>query len=846
MSHPWLITRLLTVIALLPLVGAVARANESEAIEHSPEAIAFFEDRIKPILVEKCFKCHGTRGEAEGELRLISRARVLEGGELGPAVDLDDPKSSSLIEAINHDGLEMPPSGKLPPDQIALLTRWVNEGLPWTPGDDPEVIEFDAESEAAERLAAGREYWAYQPIGRPEVPEVERTAWVQTPIDAFVLARLEAAGLEPAPAADRTTLLRRATFDLTGLPPTPDEVAAFLADESPDAFGRVVERLLASPHYGEKWGRHWLDLVRYGETDGYERDATKKNAWRYRDYVIRSFNEDKPYDRFVLEQLAGDELDNRSIDSLIATGYYRLGLWDDEPVDADQAYYDSLDDVVSTTGQTFMGMTIGCARCHEHKIDPLPQRDYYRLLAYFHNTLRDIKQLEFKKKAFTLNTQRVIATDEERAAHRAATERHDEQLAELKNRIDSFEDRIFTSLSAPEREDAQADKKVLASLIEKRRGSVLMADELAEYLAVKKEHDSLRKTKVTALPTALAIKENGREAPDTFVLVRGSAHSPGEQVEPGVPAVLAMDDPTISEPAQDADSSGRRLALARWLVDERNPLTSRVMANRLWQHHFGRGLVRNSNDFGLAGAPPTHPELLDWLASELIASDWSLKEMHRRIMTSAAYRMSSTDDARAHEADPTNDLFWRFDMRRLTAEEVRDSILAVTGQLNRELGGPSVYTAIPDEVLAGASRPDLAWGKSSPEDRNRRSVYVHVKRSLAEPVLKTFDSPDTETSCAVRFVTTVPTQSLSMLNGAFFQEQAAAFADRLETEADGVDQQVARALTLALSRTPSSEEIARGTSLIAAWQSEDGLDARTAVEYYCLLVLNLNEFVYLD
>ena len=331
-----------------------------------------------------------------------------------------------------------------------------------------------------------------------------------------------------------------------------------------------------------------------------------------------------------------------------------------------------------------------------------------------------------------------------------------------------------------------------------------------------------------------------------IVLVRGSAHSPGEQVEPGVPAVLAMDDPVVDEPAADAESSGRRLALARWLVDEGNPLTSRVMANRLWQHHFGRGLVRNSNDFGLAGAPPTHPELLDWLASELIAVDWSLKEMHRRIMTSAAYRMSSADDARSRDVDPVNDLFWRFDMRRLTAEEVRDSILAVTGQLNRALGGPSIYTAIPDEVLSGASRPDLAWGESSPVDRKRRSVYIHVKRSLAEPVLKTFDSPDTETSCAVRFVTTVPTQSLTMLNGEFFHEQAAAFADRLEAEVDGVDQQVARALVLALSRTPTSDEITRGTSLIADWQSEDGLDARTALEYYCLLVLNLNEFVYLD
>ncbi|MCA9103153.1 MAG: DUF1553 domain-containing protein, partial [Planctomycetales bacterium] len=690
-------------------------------------------------------------------------------------------------------------------------------------------------------------YWAYQPITRPDVPAVENENWTRSTIDAFVLARLEAKGLAPAPPADRAALLRRATFDLTGLPPTPEEVDAFLADDAPDAFERVVERLLASPQYGEKWGRHWLDLVRYGETDGYERDSAKPNAWRYRDYVIRAFNDDKPYDRFVLEQLAGDELDDRSIDSLIATGYYRLGLWDDEPVDADQAYYDSLDDVVSTTGQTFLGMTIGCARCHGHKIDPVPQHDYYRLLAYFHNIYRDIEQLDFKKKAFTLNTQREIATDEQRAAHQAAAAEHEAQLAQLAGQVREFEDRIFDALTPPEQEDARASDKVRATLLAERREAVLMPEELQEYLARKDEHEKLKQSTVAPLPLALAIKENGREAPDTFVLVRGSVHAPGEQVEPGVPTVLGMDDPEVTAPADDAESSGRRLALARWLVDEANPLTARVMANRLWQHHFGRGLVRSSNDFGLAGSPPTHPRLLDWLASELVVADWSLKAMHRRIMLSNAYQMASVDDPAGLAADPTNDVYWKFDMRRLTAEEVRDAVLAVTGQLNLKMSGPSVYTDIPAEVLAGASRPEVAWGKSSDEDRHRRSIYVHVKRSLAEPVLKTFDSPDTETSCAVRFVTTVPTQSLSMLNGAFFHEQAAALAERLEREAGGEPRdQVARALTLALSRAPSDEEVARGADLIAAWQKDDGVDARTALEFYCLLVLNLNEFVYLD
>jgi hypothetical protein len=807
--------------------------------------IEFFEKQVRPILESRCLKCHGAEAEVEGALRLIDRASVLKGGELGPAVSLEEAGDSQLLRAIRYEDLEMPPSGKLARKQVDILTRWVEMGVPFSDAKLGRSAEH-GEASTEKMLAEARSYWAYQPLERPEVPQVEDEAWVHNPIDAFIRHRLERANLDPAPPAPRVALLRRVYYDLIGLPPTPEEVDAFLEDSSPDAYEQVVERLLESPHYGEQWGRHWLDLVHYAETNGYERDGVKDNAWRYRDYVIDSLNQDKPFDRFVQEQLAGDELADSTPESLVATGYYRMGLWDDEPVDADQAYYDSLDDVVSTTSQVFLGMTVGCARCHDHKIDPIPQKDYYRLLAFFHNTYRDIKQLEFKKSAFTYNTQVVIADASEQAAHQQQVEQVKRQAAELDAKIAGFEQKVYDSLTAPEKDDAQ-DPKVRALLIRKQRDEVLSAEEASAMAESQKLRKELQRTKIPPLPTALVIKENGPVAPPTHVLIRGSAHAPGDEVQPGFPQALEMPDPQLPTPDEGASSSGRRLALARWIVSPENPLPARVLANRLWQHHFGRGIVRTPNDFGKFGERPTHPELLDWLATELMHREWHLKSMHRLIVTSNAYRMSSQGDQAALSRDPTNDLFWRYDMRRLTAEQIRDSILSTSGALNLELGGPSIHTEIPEEILASASRPDAAWGKSTPRQRNRRSIYIHVKRSLAEPVLKAFDLADTETSCAVRFATTVPTQSLTMLNGLFFSQQAAVFAERLRKEfPDDTAQQVHRALRLALCRTPRESEVARGVAMIDAWQKEDGVTAEKALEYYCLMVINLNEFAYLD
>jgi hypothetical protein len=733
-----------TVVAMLG--GPTAFAAEKPL---PARARNFFETRVRPVLANNCFRCHGPKVQ-KSSLRLDSRADLLEGGDQGPAVVPGKPEKSLLIQAIRQLGdLKMPPKKKLSPQQIADLTLWVKMGAPWPAAEKKKPVKTGP-------------HWAFQKVRRSRVPAVKDRRWPANPIDAFILARLEARGLKPNPPATRYELIRRATYDLTGLPPTPRQVKAFLADDSPRAYEALIDRLLASPHYGEKWGRHWLDLVRFAETNSYERDGPKPSAWRYRDYVIRSLNRDKPYDRFVLEQLAGDELPGRDADALIATGYYRLGIWDDEPVDPLQRRYDSLDDIVATTGQVFLGLTLDCARCHNHKREPISQKDYYRFLAFFQN------------------------------------------INEYRN-------------------GGPTDEMPLAGKGGKQG-----------WLFGKR-------------PTILCVTEPGRSAPKTFVLKRGNPHVQGEQVEPGFPKIFNRPDPAIPVPAPTAKTCGRRLVLARWIASADNPLTARVLVNRLWQHHFGRGIARSPNDFGTKGEPPTHPELLDWLAAELVQGGWRLKPLHRLIMTSRAYRMSSRGNGAALKVDPVNDLFWRFDMRRLTAEEIRDSILAVNGSLNPKMYGPGVYPLIPKEVLAGQSMPGHGWGKSPPQERARRSIYAHVKRSLLPPIVADFDAPETDHTTPVRFATTQPTQALVMLNGAFLNRQAARLAARLRREA-GPDphKQVRRALWLATSRSPTAKEISRGVKLMEALRKMDGLSADASLTAFCLLVLNLNEFIYLD
>ena len=759
--------------AMFALLTAASGAGAQTA-QTPADGIKLFEENVRPVLERNCFMCHSDPDRAENGLLLTTRAGLLRGGERGPAISTSEPPLSLLLHAVSYgdEQLQMPPSGRLADAELEAIRQWVNLGAPFG-GDEDQLTEVAPAEDEFEITDADRAWWSVRPLERPAVPEVANADWPLNPIDRFLLARLEDAGLEPPPDADRRTLIRRATYDLTGLPPTLEEVEAFERDERPDAWERLIDRLLASPHYGERWGRHWLDLVRYAETDGYERDRKKPSAWRYRDWVIDALNADMPYDEFVTHQLAGDELDRPTAASVIATGYLRLGIWDDEPTDTELAQYDDLDSVLDTTSRVMLGMSIGCARCHNHRGDPIPQTDYYRMLSFF----------------------RGIAPYKVGGGNQPTPE--------------NYTDWIPPDLGAA-------------------------ADDRPEIEGPPRLIEVLR------------VKETGAEAPPTHVLIRGNPHAPAERVEPGFPLILGDADPGLAEPPAGAPTTGRRRALARWIADKGNLRTSRVMANRLWQYHFGRGLSPTPNDFGRFGEPATHPDLLDWLATEFTARDWSLKSMHRLTMTSRAYRMSSRPPAGALEADPGNDLFSRFNMRRLTAEEIRDSVLAASGRLNLELGGPSVYPPMPEEVLATASRPDAAWGEATREQASRRSVYIHVKRSLLHPLLESLDMADTDSTCPVRFTTTQPTQALIMLNGEFMSEQAAALAERVAGAEGPLEGRVSEALETVLARRARPVEVARGVGLIEELQREEGFDSSAAFASYSLLLLNLNEFAYLD
>ena len=825
-------------LAAVP-AGAVAAADAPSMDDAA--RVKFFEEKVRPVLQTHCVKCHGGEKTKAG-LRLTSRAAVLAGGDTGAAVVPERAGESLLIQAVGYanDKLQMPPSGKMPQADIDVLGTWVEMGLPWTPGHEdaaPAVPDAHGPPKVDDKARA---FWSFKPVARPAVPEVAGREWVRNPVDAFVLAKLEAKGFKPAEPADKVALVRRATYDLTGLPPTPAEVEAFVADASPDAYEKLVDRLLASPHYGEKWGRHWLDLVRFAETNSYERDGRKPNAWRYRDYVIRSFNDDKPYDRFLTEQLAGDELPDADTnpDAIVATGFYRLGIWDNEPADRELARYDGLDDIVATVGQAFLGLTVDCARCHDHKIDPIPQRDYYKMVAFFQNIHDYTDGGPTDQAPLATN-----AADREAIAAREVERRRQVELARVA--VNEAEDNFRQLLSGEAGRGVVSDSE-LPSLIASEGARVLGRERYDEYLGLKQKLQVLRKPAEQS-DMALSVSERGPQAPETFVLLRGNPQSPGPKVEPGFLEVVSQTEPTVPPPAPGAKSSGRRTVLAQWIASRENPLTARVMANRIWQYHFGRGIVRSSSNFGYAGDAPTHPELLDWLAAEFTDRGWGMKHMHRLIMTSSAYRMSSKADPAALAADPRNDLMWRFDMRRLTAEEIRDSILSANGTLNKAMFGPGVFPPIPREVMVGQSRPGEGWGKSTPEEAARRSVYVHAKRALRLPILEGFDGAETDKSCPVRFVTVQPTQALGMLNGEFLNAEAAKLADRVRREA-GADRgkQVKLALRLVTGREPTIDEVGRGMTLLTALTESEGVPADRAMNYFCLVALNLNEFVYLD
>lgn len=955
--------------------------------------VEFFREKVKPILEENCFKCHGGVGangepKVRGGLQLISRKGLMLGGDHGPTVDLENPEKSLLLEVLSYENeeLEMPPRGELSESQQALILEWLRMGAPWTPEDADRLVEVHeplADVTTVNQKTLG--HWSYRLMLDPEVPDVDNRDRVANPVDAFILEKLEAEGLSLAEAAPKAELLRRLSYDLTGLPPTLEEIRAFENDGSPDAWQRQVDRLLASPAYGEKWARHWLDLVRYAESNGFERDADKPGVWRYRDYVIRSMNEDKPYDRFLTEQLAGDEIENPTVETMVATGYHRLMQFDDEPADKKLHEFDTLDDIVRVTTEGMLGMTVGCARCHDHKGDPIPQSDYYRFMAFF----RGIKPMERGKYDQEIRTPDALAEERRVAAER------EKRRSEITGSLKGMEDRALAWVAghqpsrAAEVRDPEAGRVLLkdgraggaewyfttrkpgkdwnavgfraerqgwkkgrgafgtevpngaprtpwttkelwlqttflledipkgvamslhhdedcevylnGQLVLSRKGfsteylalpapeefmgalqtgrnvisvhvrqSVggqffdlgLSADratprelvldssvlgisdgERKQYRALLKELDVLGKVEKVGVPRGMIVTEVGKKAPPTRIHIRGNPHAEGEEVVPGFPVIFGGQDAVIED--LTSNTSGRRLALAKWITDPENPRTARVMVNRIWQHHFGRGLSPSPSDFGFLGEGVTHPELLDWLARQFVASGWSIKAMHRLILGSNAYRMSSRAEAPKDGFDADNSLLWKARPRRLTAEEVRDSMLLTAGVLNRKMHGPSVYIPLPKEVLATSSTKGNKWGTSPPEEANRRSVYVKVKRSLVPPEFTNFDFADTDGPCPVRFTTTVPTQALGQLNSEHVGRNAQSLVERLKPLADDRSR-VHHAFEWALSREPTADEVDRSLEFLRTQREELGMEPESALQRFAVAIFNLNEFLYLD
>jgi mono/diheme cytochrome c family protein len=710
----------------LVLTCGVARTAEPPP---DPAQVEFFEKQVRPLLAERCQQCHGP-DKQKGGLRLDSRAALLEGGDSGPAVVPGQPDQSRLVQAVRYaDELRMPPKGKLPGDQVAVLAAWVKMGAPW-----PEATEVRTAAPASGLTvtAKDREFWSFRPVREPPPPQVRDASLPRSPIDRFVLAKLEEQGLSPVAAADKRTLIRRATFDLIGLPPTPAEVDAFLADPSPGAFAKVVDRLLASQHYGERWARHWLDVARFGEDQAHTFQARKyPDGFRYRDWVIQAFNADMPYDRFVTEQIAGDLLDGPDrAGRLAALGFFALG-----PVYYGKATADELDDRVDTLTRGFLGLTVACARCHDHKFDPIPTRDYYSLAGVFAST--------------------------------------------------DYKEYVLTP-------DGGIDAKAVSDPTDK--------------MARDKKKDATRK------PVVHALAEGAKPA-NLRVAVRGNPANLGEEAPRRFLTVL-----TGEKAPAFTDGSGR-LELARAVASKDNPLTARVMVNRVWMHHFGRGIVGTPSNFGSLGERPTHPELLDYLAARFTANGWSVKALHREIMLSATYQLGSRPDERNARVDPENRLLWRMNRRRLEVEPWRDAMLAVAGNLDPTVGGPSADLAAPDN--------------------RRRTLYGAVSRHNLDPLLRLFDFPDPNLTSDRRPVTSVPLQQLFVLNSDFMARQSKALAARVTAEVSDDTARIRYAFQLVYGRAPSDREVRLGTEFLVG-------GSPAAWEKFAQVLLSANEFAFVD
>ncbi|MFN3652721.1 MAG: PSD1 and planctomycete cytochrome C domain-containing protein [Armatimonadota bacterium] len=836
-------------VVLLAGAGVLGRLALAEAAPGELARGAF------GVLERRCFNCHGDK--KQGGLDLRTREAALLGGGRGAALVARDSKRSLLILLVSGAGEPaMPQGAPLAAAEVALLRRWIDAGAPYPSG-----------AGAAPKEPQG--HWAFQSPVRPAVPRPRQQGWARNPVDAFVLARLEARGLKPSPEADRLTLLRRVTLDLTGLPPTTAEIAGFLGDRRPDAYERAVDRLLASPRFGERWAQHWLDVVRFGETNGFELDGDRPQAWRYRDYVVRSLNEDRPYDRFLTEQIAGDLLDPKSFDLRVATGFLRAGPQHVVGGNQDEAVnrQEWLTEAVAGVGSAVMGLTIGCARCHDHKYDPVSQADYYRLQAFF---------------APTINHELSVATEADEAAYQAAAAAHQEKLKPIRAEIAELEKPYREHLRRQKLERLDPEDRRVLEIPAKDRtpeerkqaaaAQVQLNLEWTEVVAALSPEDRARRSALRArmhvlafeepepLPVAPGVTDGLQPRPAVHVLERGDPHSLGAPVQPGFPAALRVKDASDAAACGEPAPGNDRLALARWLTRPDHPLTGRVLVNRVWHTLFGRGIVATPNDFGRNGATPTHRELLDYLASSFTAPapapaeaterrrdrgtervrtagsreakpalrsqislslrpsvspssglGWSLKRLVRLVVTSSTYRQASDGDARKAKLDPANELLWRQNRRRLDAEAVRDAVLTASGSLNVRPGGPSVRVPLEPEVydtIFTEGEPDNLWPVTpDPREHDRRSLYLLRKRNVRLPLFVVFDAPDMMTSCGARNQSVHALQALTLMNSDFMAQQSARLAGRLLREQQrDVSARIRRLFLVTQGRGPTVQE----------------------------------------
>ena len=789
---------------LLAAASGLAQGPSPAAPTVDPAALRFFETKVRPLLAENCFKCHGPEKQRAG-LRLDVRATILKGGESGPAVVPGQPEKSLLIDAVNHgEAVQMPPTGKLPPQAIVDLTEWVRMGAPWPreqiserpSAHNPGEFKLTPEDKA---------FWAFQSPRKPPIPSVVHTSWPRSPIDYFVLAQLDTKGVQPTPSADQRTLIRRLSFDLTGLPPTPEAIEDFLnqsAIRNPQsAIESLVERLLASPQYGERWGRHWLDVARYADSNGADENRVHANAWRYRDYVVAAFNEDKPYDQFILEQLAGDLLPAADREerkrNWIATGFLAVGPKPLLANDAVKVELDVVDEQIDTVGRAFMGLTLGCARCHDHKFDPLPTSDYYSLAGIFKSTTT-IDRYDFQNHRSW--TERALGSTENEQEHQRLKVAYDQ---------------------------ANENRRLSDDQDEQKKHS-------AQMKAVRKE--------LAAIPVAMAVREGN--VANTQVLLRGNHLTPGAEVPRRFPRILAGEDQALL-----SDEASGRLELARWLVRPDHPLTARVMVNRIWKWHFGEGLVRSVDNFGRLSERPDNQALLDYLAVHFVESGWSIKAMHRLILLSSTYCQSSHPQFADHE----NRLLSRMNPRRLDAEEIRDAMLLVSGQLDLRTGGTLLRPEFNFSPVSELGRSKGGGPIGDAYATRRRSLYLPVIRGGLYEMFQLFDFADPSVVTGRRDTTTVAPQALLLMNSDLVWEASQHFAQRLLSQPCCDESRVGEAYERAYSRLPNPQETARALKFIQRYEDElqaNGVESQDprldAWQAWCRVILTSNEFVYLQ